>query len=295
MNIDKKSVAIIIINYNGLDDTLECIKSIKKSQTKYGLKIIVVDNCSRVNEAYRIKANFEDVVVIRSNVNGGFSYGNNIGIKWAIINDYNYILLLNNDTIIKFDMIDILIDACDTQIVVPTMFYYGEDDLAWYAGGFINKKTGNAKHKHMNERIDINSMSNEICTFATGCCFAAKSETIKKIGYLDDSYFMYCEDTDYCIRANLMGIKIEYIPKAVLWHKVSQSTGGGDSPFSIYYMTRNRLNYIKKYISYFGVSAYWFSFISRIIRMLLCKDNKIKKAFIEAINDHKQGKTGKIY
>lgn len=291
----KKSVAIIIVNYNGLNDTLECIESINKSQTKYDLKIIVVDNCSRVNEAKIVQDIYKDVVAIRSDVNGGFSYGNNIGIRWALDNFCDYILLLNNDTIIKNDMIDTLIDSCNSQIVAPTMLYYGKYDLAWYAGGFINKRTGNAEHKHMNEHIDYNSMQNEICTFVTGCCFAAKSETIQEIGYLDDSYFMYCEDTDYCIRAYLKGIEIEYIPKAVLWHKVSQSTGGGNSPFATYYMTRNRLNYVKKYMSYFGITAYWFSFISRIIRMLICRDSVIKKAYIEAIRDHIQGKTGKVY
>lgn len=289
---DKKTVGIIVVNYNGIKDTLACIKSIEDSSTNYVIRVIIVDNCSIKNELANISNKYPDIICIQSDINGGFSYGNNLGIRWAIENGCDYIMLLNNDTVVKDDMIDILIDACDSQIVTPTMFYYGTENKVWYAGGYINKKTGNAKHKRMNEHVDIKNVDNEICTFTTGCCFAAKTDTIKKLGYLDDSYFMYCEDTDYCIRAALNGIQIEYIPNAVLWHKISQSTGGSDSPFATYYMTRNRLNYLKKYRTYFVFCAYWFSLVTRIWRMLTCKNYALKVSYWNGIKDHIKGVSG---
>lgn len=202
---------------------MECIKSIEDSDTKYDTKVIVVDNCSKNNELDNISTEYPDVVCLQSDKNGGFSYGNNIGIRWVIKNNCDYIMLLNNDTVIKDDMIDILIDFCGDHIVAPTMYFYKRNDIAWYAGGYINKIKGNAVHKHKGKRVNVENLDNEICTFASGCCFAARTKTIQKIGFLDDSYFMYCEDTDYCIRAALNGVQIEYVPKAVLWHKVSQS------------------------------------------------------------------------
>lgn len=104
------------------------------------------------------------------------------------------------------------------------------------------------------------------------------SETLKKVGLLDERYFMYCEDTDFCIRLCQNKVKIKYIPSAKLWHKVSSSTGGSDSAFSTYYITRNRIAYLKKYGKFFHVTAYPFSLLTRYIRMGQCKDSSIRRA-----------------
>ena len=131
------------------------------------------------------------------------------------------------------------------------------------------------------------------CTFVTGCCVMVKAETFRKVGLLEEDYFMYCEDTDFCIRLQQADIGITYVPAAKLCHKVSASTGGSESPFSTYYMTRNRLNYIKKYKDYFATEAYLFSLASREIRMLQSKDEAVKQAFKDGISDHRKGVSGR--
>ena len=287
-----KSIAVILVNYNGLDDSIECIESIKKSDCQNDVAVVFVDNASRVDETKVIKNKFSDVIVIRSDHNGGFSAGNNIGIKYALTENFKYIVLLNNDTIIDPQMITKLKENCAGNIVtVPKMFYYFEPNKIWYGGGHINRWTGNAKHNHMN-KID-HSDEVEYVSFATGCCMMLCSETIKKVGLLDEKYFMYCEDTDLCIRLIQNNIKIKYIPSAKLWHKVSSSSGDSNSPFCIYYITRNRLLYLKKYTGFFHKTAYMFSLGSRYIRLLQCKDLKKKDAYVHAIHDAHVGKNGK--
>jgi GT2 family glycosyltransferase len=142
--------------------------------------------------------------------------------------------------------------------------------------------------------IDTRDTTVKNCTFASGCCMMIKANTFKVVGLLDEDYFMYCEDTEFCIRLLKNGIRIKYIPTAKLWHKVSQSTGGSDSAFSTYYMTRNRLNYIKKYCNEFSWTAYPFSLLTRYIRMITCKDKKKKQAFRQGIHDHIKAVTGKV-
>ena len=289
-----ESVAVILVNFNGIKDSIECIKSINKSNIIDQVKIIFVDNASANREDLIIKQMFPDIITLRSDINNGFSAGNNIGIKYAVNNNYQYIMLLNNDTVIETDLIDILRKKCDENTVtVPKMFYYSQPDLIWYGGGRINKFTGNAEHINMN-RIDNFYDEDRNVTFATGCCMMIASKTFKKIGLLEEKYFMYCEDTDFCIRLVQKDIKIVYLHDAKLWHKIGKSTGGEISPFNVYYITRNRLYYNKIYRKNFNPCAYIYSLISRYIRMWICKDKSLKCAYKKALTDYKKGVTGKV-
>ena len=288
----KTKVAVILINYNGIEDTVECIDSVKKSNEP--ADIIVVDNSSRENQADKLQQTYDDIVVLKSIKNCGFSGGNNIGIKYALEKGYMYIVLLNNDTIIAENMIEFLMREADEKtITTPTMFYYSTPELVWYGGGQINRRTGNASHN--TELSEVKKDPYNV-TFATGCCMLFHREIFNKIGLLDESYFMYCEDTEICLRAQNMGITIKYVPKAKLWHKISSSTGSDESAFSIYYMTRNRLYIIKNYKTYFNWTAFYYTMVSRYIRMwqYRIKGKNGWKAFAKAINDYRKGIVGMV-
>lgn len=293
--MNKNKIAIILVNYNGTNDTIECIESIKKS-TYDNYKVIVVDNASPEKDCKKITKKFPDVKLIESKENLGFSGGNNLGIKYALENDFDYIMLLNNDTIIDNLMINELLKNSDKNtITAPKMYYYKEKNRIWYAGGKIDKITGSVKHYKMNE-IDNNEDKISNVTFATGCCMMINADIIKRIGMLNDSYFMYCEDTDFCLNALSNNIKILYIPNAKLWHKVSVSSGGEGSPFSTYYITRNRFYYISKYKNYFAFTAMLYSFITRYIRILQYKfkKNNIWKSIKKGVYDYKKKINGKV-
>ena len=132
--MDKTRIAVILVNYNGLEDTRECIDSIIHNNIR-DVSIVVVDNASIRNETEILKKEYKDIKTIRSEINGGFSFGNNLGIKWAIDNKYNYILLLNNDTVIDRDMIRILAkESSESVVTVPTMLYYSDPYRIWFGG-----------------------------------------------------------------------------------------------------------------------------------------------------------------
>lgn len=283
-----EEILVILINYNGLADTIECIESLKKSSKK--VDILVVDNRSDNDEYIQIKNIFEDIKVIFNSQNLGFSAGNNIGIKYAIENGYKYVLILNNDTIITPNMIEKLMIHCDeTTITIPLIYYYNNPKKLWYGGGVINKYTGNSQ---MFDYINTKSKNQ---SFASGCCMLINVCIFKTVGLFSDEYFMYCEDTEFCIRLNENNIKIYLECEAQMFHKVGQSTKNIGNKFSNYYNTRNRLKYIKDNKKYFKSTAYLYTLVTRYIRMmqLLLQKNPNWNIYLEAIKDYKLGIFGK--
>lgn len=279
-------VAVIIVNYNGIDDTRESIESILRQQVE--TEIIVVDNASARCEGREIEKEYQKAKVIFSEKNVGFAGGNNLGIKYALGKGTEYILLLNNDTVIDKNMItNLLAEADSTTVAVPAMYFHSEPDALWYGGGIINKWTGNVKH--------MNWIKKRRCDFATGCCMLIHRDILETIGKMDESFFMYCEDVDYSIRIKKAGIVLKYVPAAKLWHKVGKTSGGNESALSIYYNTRNRLACIKKHKSYFYWSAYPYSVLTRYIRMyqLKIKGRPEWKAYKKGMGDYQKGINGK--
>lgn len=292
--MNKSKIAIISVNYNGLRDTIDCIQSIEKSTVQS--QIVVVDNASKKNEAEIISKKFPEVKAIRSETNGGFSAGNNIGIQWALDQGYDYIALLNNDTVIAPDMLELLCqNTSDHSVSVPKMLYFSRPDVIWYGGGRINRKTGNAEHIDMNQK-DPGDTTVRKCDFATGCCIMVPASVFQKVGMLDEKFFMYCEDTEFCLRLKEHGISINYVPSAKLWHKISQATGGDESAFSIYYMTRNRILCLRDHKKVFSYVALSFTVATRIIRMIqmALKGKSEWKAFQKGVLDGLRGVIGKV-
>lgn len=291
--MNKSNIVVIIVNFNGLEDTIECIYSIKKSSVT--VDIFVVDNYSSNDEACILKEKFDDIITFRSYKNLGFSGGNNIGIKWAIDKGYEYVLLLNNDTIIDAEMIENLLKVSDENTVaVPCMYYFNTPEMIWYGGGDVNRKTGAVIHYFENTRQVL--LKRKKCTFATGCCLMLHKKILNTVGLLDDSYFMYFEDVDYSIRVIQNDFNIVMEPRAKLWHKIGMSSGGEYSPLSIYYSTRNRLYNIRKHKDFFLFSAYYYTLYSRIIKCVFKVINreKIWKLYLSAIKDYYHGNMGKV-
>lgn len=286
---------IILVNFNSSSDTIECINSIKKSTVD--VSVILVDNGSNEEEFQKIKIYEKDITILRSDINLGFAAGNNIAIN-LILEQYSNIkniILLNNDTVIEPQMIEILRNRSNGKsISVPRMMYFDEPDVVWYGGGTFNRWTGRTIHVGMNKHIG-EYQDNSICDFATGCCMLIPIDICKKLGCLDESYFMYCEDTEYCLRAKRNGIEINYVPDAALYHKLGRSSGGGESAFSLYYMTRNRLRYLNDYKEMFLFTATPFTICSRLLRIIQfrLKRNSKSDAIMMGLIDYYRGKVGR--
>lgn len=272
--MDKAS--IVILHYQGEDDTLCCIDSILKNHiNNKQFNIILVINSSfekDTNEnknsfVSRIQKEYPHLIIIENDENTGYSRGNNIGIKKALDLGSEYVLLLNNDTIVSPDLLDKLIAfiKSDTQIgiVSPKIYFakgyeyhkdkYREEDLGkviWYAGGKLDWNNIYASHVGVDE-VDKGQYEVSGGTdFATGCAMLIKKNTIERIGLFDEKYFLYFEDIDYCMRVKKSGMKIKYFPGTYIWHKNASSSGKPGSNTHIYYQNRNRLYFGFKYASF---------------------------------------------
>lgn len=260
-------VAIVILNWNRKEETLECLKSIQQLKANsYQLTAIVVDNGStdRSVEAFRkLKTKDSKLVILENKKNLGYAGGNNVGVRYALDEGADFILILNNDTIVANDLLVQLVKAADKYkdagIFSPKIYFakgfefhydrYKENErgkVIWYAGGIIDWNNVLGANRGVDEVDHGQYDSPTEADFATGACMFVRREVFGKIGFFDERYFLYLEDVDFSVRTRHAGWKIMYTPKAYLWHKVGRSSGIG-SDLADYYLTRNRLFFGVKY------------------------------------------------
>lgn len=259
-------ISILLINYNSSKDTIACLKSLKKvSTTGFKTNIVIVDNGSI--EEFQLPKSLQqsNVEVIRSEANKGFTGGNNLGIYYAI-EKYNsdYVLLLNNDTTVDKKFLKELLSVAESdskigmvgsKIYFSPGFEYHKDsykksdlgNVLWYAGGSIDWKHLVAFHRGVDEVDKGQFDSQEESDFVTGCSMLVKREVLEKVGVFDKKYFLYLEDVDWSIRAQLAGYSLAFAPRSIVYHKNAGSSGGSGSLIHEYYQTRNRLLFAYKY------------------------------------------------
>lgn len=224
------SIAIIVLTWNGRDLTLDCLRSLEAVATP-GAYAIVVDNASADGTAAAIRERYGDrVTLIENGSNLGFAAGNNAGIRRALEGGADFVLLLNNDTVVAPDFVDELVRAMTGEpgvgITAPKIFYAQPANQIWFAGGEISLWRGTARHTGIRE-IDRGQYDRERdIDYATGCAMLVRRDVFEKAGFLDPGYQAYFEDADFCLRAREAGFRIRYAPAAKVWHRISASTGG---------------------------------------------------------------------
>ena len=241
-------VAIIILNWNGRDDTLACLASLSRLDYRAN-KIIVVDNGSADDSVTAIRTNFPQVTLIETGDNLGYVGGNNVGLDHARTLGTDYALLLNNDTEVAPDFLSLLIQAAEVDptigIVGPLIYYFDRPDVVWSAGGAIDWQRGSTHMIGLNEvdQEQFGSIPHPV-EFVTGCALLIKMPVIEQVGMLNTRFFAYYEETEWCVRVTRAGFKILLVPQAKIWHKISLIAREA-SPQVHYYMTRNRLLFLK--------------------------------------------------
>lgn len=255
-----KHIFISILNFNGEKNTFECLDSLRSLDAKnFKLTIIVVDNASE--EKLNIENGFLGkipLIVIKSDKNLGFSGGQNLGIKYALSNGADYVLILNNDTYVDKNFIEELLRVAEEDerigILSPKIYFapgfefhknrYSKKEQGkalWYAGGEMDWQNVIGHNRGVDEVDQRQFDKTEETDIATGCCMLVKREVFDRVGMFDDKYFLYYEDADLSMRARDKGFKIMYVPKSLIWHKNAGSAGGSGSILQDYYITRNRL------------------------------------------------------
>ncbi len=254
-------VGVVVLNYNGWENTLECVESLKRCRKYFrDVDIIVIDNNSTDGSQAHL-AKLRDVSLILNNENLGYSGGNNIGIKSALISKCEYVLIINNDTYVNELFLKNIFKSKERYAISSPKIYfapgfefhkdrYSKTDLGkviWYAGGQIDWSNIIGMHIGVDE-VDTGQFNEKKkIDFATGACMLVKKEVFEKIGMFDEKYFLYLEDMDFCVRAKKAGFKITYIPQATVWHKNAAASGGSGSHLQDYYITRNRLLFAFKF------------------------------------------------
>jgi len=253
-----KEIAIILLNYNGLKDTLACLHSLAKIvQPDFKVIIYLIDFSVAKNESEKIKKAFPNIKLITKNKNLGFAGGNNIGINQALDDGADFVLLLNNDTLVSSDFISQLYhyleQNLDVGAVSPKIYFakgyefhkdrYKEEELGkviWYGGGQIDWANMYSSHIGV-DLVDRGKFEQIIETdHISGCCVLIRKKALQQVGFFNEKLFLYWEDTDWSLRAKQFGWNLKMNPKAIIWHKNAGSSGSG-SALQDYYLTRNRL------------------------------------------------------
>ena len=242
MTADLPLVYIIILNWNGWKDTIECVDSCL--QLRYpAFRILVVDNASSDGSETILRAQFPHIELMQTGANLGYAGGNNVGISHALANGADYLWLLNNDTKVDpgalDEMVRVAIDDATVAMVGPKILLHSRPQYLNCVGSTINLLTGQPRLIGLGEKDDGRFDGNKEMDSLSGCSLLVSKEIVEKVGLMDERFFLYYEETDWILRAKRAGYRMMYVSQAKIWHKVSASIGGHQSPLMLYYMTRN--------------------------------------------------------
>lgn len=293
-------VSIVTVNFNNMAVTADLLISLKKNSYK-NIEVIVVDNASAESPREAIVALYPEVVFIQSEQNLGFAGGNNIGIKRA---KGELIFLVNNDTELPDGCIEGLIDVfhlhADAGAVSPKFHFFYTPGIIEYAGrGKVNIFSGRNKTVGRDEK-DVGQYNAIVETYyAHGGGMMVPRYVIDKAGLLPEQYFLYYEELDWCERIRDQGFKIYCQQKALILHKES-STTGNESPFRTYYVTRNRILFMRRNVKLlqFCIFVIFFTLFSvpkNSIVYLLSGKREHWKAFLRGWLWHLSPKANPIY
>jgi GT2 family glycosyltransferase len=295
-------VTVIVLNWNGLNDTLGCLESLDRLDYT-GCEVVVVDNGSADESVPVIRQRFPAVTTIENGENLGYAGGNNVGLRYAMTQGVDYALLLNNDTVVDPAFLRVLVDAAEAEPAIgmagPTIYYHERPDVTWSAGGAIDWRQGSTRMVGLNEPDagQFGQSPREV-DFITGCALLVKRSVMEEVGLLDERFFAYYEEAEWCVRATRAGFRIVHVPLACIWHKISPSAQA-DSPLVHYYMTRNRLLFLKATRA--GLRAWLHTLFAEYLRTLMSWSlrpkwrgrRQQKQAMVRAIGDAWRGRWGR--
>jgi len=248
--MNKQKVFIIILNWNGKADTLACLSSLQQI-TYPEYEIVVVDNGSSDDSVKQIKSLHPAVTLIETGQNLGYAEGNNVGIRYALEQHADYVLLLNNDTTVAPDFLEQLVLAAqqhpDTGVFGATLFYMDKPGIVWFAGAKWNFQTLSFDYPYQDQKLPENI--NTETDYACGAALFFRADVAQSIGLLDARFFLVWEESDWCLRATRADYGCIMVPSAYVWHKVGASFDGESSPLRQYFSYRNRLLWAEKNLS----------------------------------------------
>jgi len=265
MKINKLSIAVILVNWKKYNLTSKCIDSLNKSNYK-NFKIILVDNEYSEKSLIDLRNKHKELIVFKEKNNLGFAGGNNIGIRYALENDYDYIMLLNNDTEVKENFILPLVERIEKDhflgAVQPLILNFSNKSIIWNAGGKLNKFLGLTSTRLNNNKLNSSIVFDDYTDWISGCCILIKSEILTKVGLLDEKFFNYYEDVDWSLRMKNLGYDLGFVKESIIYHHGSSSSKNKKTKEGVisskihYFNIRNHILLLKKHknlFNFFGI------------------------------------------
>ena len=262
-------IAIIILNWNTTDLTKTTINSfLKINHTGFNYQIILVDNASKpecIDELEKTYGDHKLITILKSPINNGYAEGNNIGLRYAIKNKFEYIMVANSDIRVDIDFLNILFNKIKVNpklFLAPKIYFesgyefhkdrYKKSELGnviWAMGGIIDWKNIYGSNIGI-DQVDTGQYDHNLSSpdFISGCCFLVKTDLFNKIGLFDQKYFLYMEDVDLSVRAKKYGYELKIIPESKIWH-INSGSAGAASNLQDYFISRNRILFTFKYAS----------------------------------------------
>lgn len=270
-------VATIIVNWNKKDDTLACLRSLRE-QEAVKVKVILVDNGSVDDSVLNVSDQFPDAAVIENGDNLGYAEGNNVGIRYALDQGFQYIMVLNNDTILAPQCISRLLEDLelhpDAAAAGPKSFYFETPEMIYFAGGQI---TRDGRTLHIGIGTQDGPKYNFPCDteWLTGCAILFRSRSLREVGLFEPKYYLLYEDADWSLRARRRGCRLRFVPGATLWHKTSPSFGKTWSPHYLYYYTRNNFLWIERNFSLQQKPWLYYSALKRAFNIAVLQKKEV--------------------
>ena len=268
-------IAVIVLHYQNLADTLECLDSLQ-TQDYPDFEVILVDNGPNDADLREKTQHYPRIHFIHNGANLGFAEGNNTGIRAALERGADSVLLLNNDTVSSPDLLSAFAMAAHNHpqagVFGAKIFFYDDPTIIWHAGGDVHPSSQRCFHHGCGDS-DIAKKWEEIRSigYACGCALFVKKDVILNVGLMEPRFFLLWEEIDWCWRIRKAGYECLYIPKARVWHKVSRSFEGGNrGPMWTYYYFRNRLLFLKRNVPWSQRCNFYFSHFLKELGEIFC-------------------------
>jgi GT2 family glycosyltransferase len=288
---DAGKVGVVTVTYNSAEVLPDFLRSLW-SQTHRNFVLYAVDNASKDSTLEQLKAEPDTRLNIKPcQSNLGVAEGNNVGIRAALEDGCDTVLLINNDVAFPPNLISTLLEsqqAHHSDMVAPKMMYHEPANIIWWAGGHFQRFLGyRAVHEGL-DQADAGQRNKAIpAEYSPTCCVLIRREVFARIGMMDAKYFVYCDDTDFMLRAHKAGLLLYYEPATVLYHKVGSLTKPSESPFMVHLLARNRVYFWLKHLGK-PLACFYTASLSLIYLVKYClrlKAGTILKIQLKAMMD----------
>jgi GT2 family glycosyltransferase len=288
--MNRPLVLVIVLNWRHGQMTIECVRTVAEMDYP-NLRVLLVDNGSADGSQETLRAALPQVDMLALPKNLGFAGGANAGLRWAAARGYQYALLLNNDAFPAADMLTCLMDetCSDIALLSPKIYYESQRECIWFAGGRQESRLLEMRETGQDQPDGPYWSVSRDVDYLVGTCLLVNLESVAKVGLLDEQFFMYYEDLDWSIRLRQAGYRLRLVAAAHVYHRVSQSTGGIDTPLHRYYLARSSLLFFSRYrhlgspgaiMLYRSLSA-----LKTIIRLLLAGRTGSALGYVRGLAD----------